>query len=189
MLGAAQSEAVALRTRVQRFEQQKAEKENLLKTVSEVEAELQNLDRNYAINKKMYGDLVLRREASKLAVEADESGDKLQFKIIEPPRIPHLPSSPNRPWLTTLTLLAAFGAAIGVAILYEQMKPTFYTSSQLMESVELPVLGTVSMFWTNEERRKRRIGFIFFGVVNVFLLGAYLAVLIHNGFNIQPYLP
>ncbi|MFT7461003.1 MAG: polysaccharide chain length determinant protein (PEP-CTERM system associated), partial [Planctomycetota bacterium] len=146
LLSEAQSEAVALRTRANRYEQQRAEKGGLLKTLSEVEAELANLNRDYSINKKMYEDLVIRRESSNLSAKADQTGDKLQFKIIEPPRTPLIPVSPNRILLTTVVLLLALGGGFGIAILFEQLNPTFYTRSQLSESMDIPVIGSVSMF-------------------------------------------
>ena len=189
ILGEAQSEAVALRTRKAQYEKQRAEKAGLLKTLSEVEAELTSLNRDYSINKKMYEDLVVRREASNLSSSADKTGDKLQFKIIEPPRTPIFPFSPDRMLLTSMVMLAALGAGIGVALFYEQTKPTFYTRNQLIESFEIPVLGSVSMFWTNEEKKKRRFGLLIFGLITLLLFAAYIAVLIHNsfGFDIKSY--
>ncbi|NKB37594.1 MAG: hypothetical protein GKR93_10555 [Gammaproteobacteria bacterium] len=190
MLGQAQSEAVALKTRSAQYEKQRAEKASLLKTLSEVEAELSNLNRDYAINKKMYEDLVVRRESSILSAKADQSGDKLQFKIIEPPRKPLIPYSPNRILLTTLVMLAGIGGGIGVALFYEQIRPTFYTRKQVIDSMDIPVLGSVSMFWTAEEKMKRRFGLAIFGTIGFILLGSYIGVLIYNGlpFDIRDYM-
>ena len=184
MLSAAQSEAVALRTRLERYKNQRDDKTGLLSTITEVEAELANLNRDYDINKKMYEQLVSRRESSNLALKAEQTGDKLQFKIIEPPRVPHVPFSPNRLLLTSLTLLIAVGGGVGAAILFEQVKPTFYTRNQLIESMDIPVLGVVSMFWTPEEKRKRHLDFMAVGLVAIFLLGTYVGVMAHNGLNV-----
>ena len=181
MLGEAQSKAVALKTRIQQFKTQKVEKTKLLKVLSEVEAELKNLNRDYDINKKMYEDLVARRGASELATKADQTGDKLQFKIIEPPRTPHSPVSPDRVMLSTMVILAAFGGGIGISLLVGQLKPTFYSRNQLSEFVELPVLGSVYMYWTDAEKRKRRLDLVLIGSATLLLLLAYFGVLIHNG--------
>ena len=184
MLGEAQAEVVALKTRSAQYESQLVEKRALLKTLSEVEAELANLNRNYAINKQMYEDLVIRRESSQLSTKAEQTGDKLQFKIIEPPRIPLEPDSPNRLLLTIMVMLAGLGAGIGVAIFYEQMKPTFYTRKQLADTMDdIPVLGSVSMFWTPEEKRKRHLGIAVFGCVTLVLGVAFIGVLYHNGLD------
>jgi protein tyrosine kinase modulator len=180
MQGEAQSQAVALRTRIKQYEKQRVENTKLIKVLSEVEAELTNLNRDYAINQKMYGDLVARRGASELSAKADQSGDKLQFKIIEPPRTPHLPFSPDRILLSTMVMLIAFGGGVGVCLLFEQIKPSFYVRNQLVENIDLPVLGSISMYWTDEEKKKRKFGFILFGAATLVLLMAYIGVLIHN---------
>ena len=70
ILGQAQAEAAALNTRIKQFEKKKIEQKKTLKLMSEVEAELANLNRDYAINKKMYNDLVVRRESSKLSASS-----------------------------------------------------------------------------------------------------------------------
>ncbi len=185
MLGESQSEAVALRTRLEQYKKQREEKRSVLSTLSEVEAELANLNRDYAINKQMYEDLVVRRESSNLSSKADQTGDKLQFKIIEPPRTPHLPYSPNRILLTTFVLLGALAGGAGVALLLEQVRPTFYTRHQLIESMEIPVIGVVSMFWTTEEKKKRKINLVMLSFITMVLLCAYLVVLVHNGLDVD----
>ena len=185
MLGEAQAEAVVLRTRSKLYNKQRVAKAALLQTLSEVEAELANLNRDYEINKQMYEDLVVRRESSKLSAKADQSGDKLQFKIIEPPRTPRIPYSPDRILLTSFVLLLGIGGGIGVALLCEQLKPTFYTTSQIMEVLDIPVLGSVSMYWSNEEKIKRRFGLIIVGMVILLLFAAYVGVLTHNGMSID----
>ncbi len=183
MLGEAQAEAVALQTRMKRYEQQREEKAVLLKTLSEVEAELANLNRDYEINKKMYEDLVVRRESSQLSTKADQSGDKLQFKIIEPPRLPLIPSSPDRFLLTIMVMFLGLGGGVAVALLHEQIKPTYYTRKQLVEDMEITVLGSVSMFWSDEEKRKRRFGIAVFGFVSLLLMVSFVGVLYHNGLD------
>jgi len=184
MLSQAQGEAAALETRIRRFEKNIAKQKELLRVSSEVEAELMALNRDYEITRNIYQDLVMRREASKLSSQAEQTGDKLQFKIIEPPRVPHKPVSPDRIKLSTLVLLLALGGGIGMAILYEQLRPTFYNRGQLAEFTDLPVLGSVSMYWTAQEKLKRRMGMAVFAAVLMALFVAYGGVIAHYYFDI-----
>jgi protein tyrosine kinase modulator len=183
MLGKTKSEAAALRIRVQEYEKQKKVNEELIKTLPAVEAELANLNRDYQINKGLYEDLVKRRESSELSYQAEQTGDELQFKIIEPPIVPLIPVSPNRILFSTFVLIAAFAGGIGIALLYEQMNPTYYTRQQLIDNVSLPVLGSVSMYWSDVERSKRKMEILFFTLIVLLLLAAYTGLLIHNGFG------
>lgn len=183
ILSSAEAEAVALRTRVKRFEEQKSEKLALIRTISEVEAEFANLNRDYALNKRMYNDLLSRRESSNLSAKAEQTGDKLQFKIIEPPRTPRLPYSPDRLLLSFMVILVGLGGGIGAALLYEQLKPTFYTRSQLIDHIELPVLGAISMYWTIEEKKQRRFGYIVYGILILTFGAVCLGALMYNGLS------
>ncbi len=181
MLGKTKSEAAALRIRVEEYEKQKNENENLLKTLPAVEAELSNLNRDYNINKGLYEDLVKRRESSELSYKAEQTGDELQFKIIEPPIVPLFPVSPNRILLSTMVLISAIAGGIGIALLYEQLNPTFYTRQQLLDTVNLPVLGSVSMYWSDVERSRRKLEIALFLIAALLISAAYVGLLFHNG--------
>jgi len=163
------------------MKKQKEENETLLKRLPSVEAELANLNRDYEINKGLYVDLVKRRESSDLAYKAEQTGDELQFKIIEPPIVPLIPVSPNRVLLTTLVLISAIAGGVGIALLYEQLNPTYYTRQQLIDNISLPVLGSVSMYWSDSERSKRKLEILLFTLILLIILFAYAGLLIHYG--------
>jgi len=155
--------------------------EELIKILPAVEAELADLNRDYQINKGLYEDLVKRRESSELSYQAEQTGDELQFKIIEPPIVPLIPVSPDRILLSTFVLIAAFAGGIGIALLYEQLNPTYYTRQQLIDNISLPVLGSVSMYWSDVERSKRKLEISLFILIVLLVLIAYAGLLIHNG--------
>ena len=53
-------------------------------TLPEIEAELVALNRGYEITKKKYEELLSRKETAQLAQQADETTDKIQFRVIDP---------------------------------------------------------------------------------------------------------
>ena len=55
-----------------------------------------------------------------------------------------------------------------------------------MEATNLPVLGGVSMIWTDGQSRKRRMAVWGFGFVIVILLGFYSAVMAMQILGINP---
>ncbi len=180
-LGQSKADVAALRTRVEAYEQQLDEKLTMYKKIPEVEAKFADLNRDYAIYQKLYDDLVMRRETSNLASKAALSEDELRFKIIEPPMVPIRPIGPKRLLFITMVLIAGIGGGIGIAVLYGQVKPAFYSIDQLSENFDIPVLGSVSMFWSDQEQAKRRLGIVLFGIISTILLVAYVSLLIRNG--------
>jgi len=176
-LGTAEAEVAALQTRAEEYERRVEELANLVDTVPKVEAEFTRLNRDYEINKRNYEELVKRREALKLSDDAVQTTDDVQFNIIEPPRVPLVPVSPNRPALSAGALVAGLGAGLGLAWLVAQLRPAFYTRDELAETVQLPVLGTVSRMWTRREALRRQMEVVSFGVGCLVLIGLFGGVL------------
>jgi polysaccharide chain length determinant protein (PEP-CTERM system associated) len=181
LLGQAQAEISALRARLSEYQKRREEMNEVIQTLPTIEAQLASLNRDYEVTRELYQNLVMRRESSQLTYKAEQTGEDLQFRILEPPLVPVSPASPNRILLETVVLIASIAIGIGLAIVYEQIRPTFYTKRQLNNLVDLPVVGFVSMYMTDREIRRRRIGVaIFISVASVWLI-SYLGLLIHNG--------
>jgi len=185
MLGELESEAAALRIRLNEYNRKKEEMSEQLDKLPEIEAKLVNLNRDYNITKQIYENLVMRRESSQLSYEAEQTGDELQFRIIEPPRVPLIPFSPDRIILFTMVLIGGVGAGIGITLLFELVRPTFFTRQQLEENYDLPVLGSVSMYWSFAERAKRRMGVVMFVSVSALLLCIYAGLMVQFGLGID----
>lgn len=185
MLGELESEAAALRTRLQQYTQKKEEMSKELEKIPEVEAKLVSLNRDYNITKQIYENLVMRRESSEMSYEAEQTGDELQFRIVEPPRVPLFPFSPDRVILFTIVLIGGIGAGVGIALLFELVRPTFFTRQQLEENYDLPVLGSVTMYWSFAERAKRRLGIAIFSSISFLLLCLYGVLMLQFGLNIN----
>jgi hypothetical protein len=58
-------------------------------------------------------------------------------------------------------------------LLISQVRPTFLSPAELRESTGLPVLGTVSMNWTDAENAKRKRGQYTFAIATVCLFLVY----------------
>ncbi|MEK6749940.1 MAG: XrtA system polysaccharide chain length determinant [Pseudomonadota bacterium] len=142
-LGRSEAEVAGLRVRVMEYEREMLSLKQMVETVPKVEAELASLDRDYNINKQNYEALVARRESARLSREADANKNEVQFKIIEPPRVPAIPLGPNRPLLLTAVLLLGLAGGVGGVVLFRQIKPTFSSIAALRTSFPFPVLGAV----------------------------------------------
>lgn len=178
-LSAADAQVAALKTRVAEYEKRVEKLQRLADTVPEVEAELARLNRDYGLHKKNYQELLERREAARMSQAVERTGDDIKLRVIEPPRIPILPTGPNRVQLLSLVFVASFGTGGAFAFLLAQLKPRFFTLDEIRESVNLPILGSVSLISTDRYRRQRRIEVAAFagGLACVVVLYASLAML------------
>lgn len=143
----------------------------------EVEAQLAQLNRDYEVNKENYEKLVNRREAAKLSGDLSSASDIMTFRVIDPPTVPSTPAGPNRPRLYSLVFAGALLAGLGVAFMLSQIRPSFLSQATLREVTSLPILGSVSMNWTEEQKIRRTKRGYAFGAVVVALFGVYGAVM------------
>lgn len=178
MQSQAEAEIAALRTRVDEYNKRVVAMNSLINAIPEVEAELKRLNRDYTIVKDTYDQLVQRRASAQISREADQTASESQFNIIEPPTIPLNPVSPNRVMLITFVLILGITGGIGLTILVDQMRPAFYTRKQIEEFINIPVLGSVSMYWTDKELKKRRFDMLVYSLISFLLICAYIVVLV-----------
>jgi polysaccharide chain length determinant protein (PEP-CTERM system associated) len=155
---AAQADAnvAALQTRVAEYESRVKDLERRVDTVPEVEAELQRLNRDYSINKNQYDELLKRRELAYMSQEADQSEDDVKVKIIEPPRVPLLPTGPNRLLFASIVLVIGLGAGAGLSFVLSQLNPRVVDVPELKDLSGLPVIGVISMTSSPLHRQQRR---------------------------------
>jgi polysaccharide chain length determinant protein (PEP-CTERM system associated) len=163
----------------------RAEKENvevgkweqMAGRVPQVEAELSRLTRDYEIVKKGYEELRRRQESARLASDMETKAQKVQFRIVDPPKQPLKPSGPNRPLFMAVVLVAGIGAGLAFAFLLGQVNSTFQTVQRLRQTFALPVLGSVTAITSTADRLRRRREMFGFGVVTASLIVAFAGLL------------
>jgi polysaccharide chain length determinant protein (PEP-CTERM system associated) len=186
LLTEAEARAAAMKEQIALKERQLLDLKPLAETVPKVEAELARLNRDYEVIKATYAELVQRRETISLSAGAQSAGGDSMFKVIEAPRLPLVPVGPQRQLLTTAIFLAALALGAGLGWMRAQSRPTFYTRNQLATISGAPVLGAITMNWNVMEVARRQFAMLLFGIVVLALLAAYVGVLIHNGYDINP---
>ncbi len=134
----------SLNVRADDYRQRIIELENRVHTLPEIEAELIALNRGYAITKEKYEELLSRKETAQLAQQADETTDKIQFRVIDPPRKATKPSGPKRFILFGLVTVIGFGVGIGLSLLMSQLNPLATSTAQLSKITGVPIFGVVS---------------------------------------------
>ncbi len=134
----------SLNVRADNYRQGIIELEGRVHTLPEIEAELIALNRGYAITKKKYEELLSRKETAQLAQQADETTDKIQFRVIDPPRKATKPSGPKRFILFGVVTIMGFGLGIGLSLLMSQLNPVATSTTQLSKVTGVPIFGVIS---------------------------------------------
>ncbi len=178
---AAEAEVAAKKAVVHEYSRRIKDLESAVDRVLKVEAEKAQLNRDYSTVKKNYTELVARLESARLAHKVDTRTDTVKFRVIEPPRVPHDPSGPNRSLLSSAVFVVGLGLGVVLAFLMSQLRPTFDDRRIMGEITGLPVLGSVDMVWTDVQKKGRAsrglaFSFVFLGLVAVYgiVLSVYL---------------
>jgi polysaccharide chain length determinant protein (PEP-CTERM system associated) len=172
-LSEAEANVASLRARVNELAARHAQLKHAVNMVPEVEAQLTQLTRDYEVNKANYEALLKRRESAEISEQMEAKTEVIDFRVVDPPRVPSKPVFPNRPLLVSLVLLLALGAGVAVAFLISQIIPVIPDRTALREVAPYPILGSVSMVWNPAQKRQRRRGLAAFAASVAGLVGAY----------------
>ncbi|QGZ40592.1 polysaccharide chain length determinant protein (PEP-CTERM system associated) [Pseudoduganella flava] len=176
-LSVEEARIASLKARVGEFSARLAQMRSMSTQAPEIEAQLAQLNRDYAVNKENYEKLVQRREAAKLSGDLSTATDMLTFRVIDPPSVPLTPAGPPRLRLYTLVFGGALLAGLGAALLLAQIRPTFLSQHSLREVTGLPILGSIGMNWTDQQKVRRRRRLYAFTAAVASLFTAYGGVL------------
>lgn len=163
----------SLENRVANHQDELARLEAQMARAPAVEAEFANLNRDYAVLKKSFDELIARRESARIADAVEANGDKMQFRIVDPPQVPTLPSGPPRLLLMAVVLAAALIGGVAFAFVMSQLDRSFLLLRDLKESVRVPVLGSVTLLQSPGERRLARLGALSFATSMAMLVIAF----------------
>ncbi|GAB3678546.1 XrtA system polysaccharide chain length determinant [Salinisphaera aquimarina] len=156
--------------------------------MTDAQAQLAELTRNYQVTRDQYEKLLTRLYSARLSEDVERSNNPLQFRVVDPPEVPAEPSGPNRFALITAALLGSLAAGGAFAFFMSQMRPVFINRRTLTDVTGLPVLGAVSVAWTRAQSIRRRTTLVVFmagvGVLVVCYFGAL--VLIPLGVSLVP---
>lgn len=179
-LAEAEARVAALRARVDAMQQRQSQLQQQRDEVPELESQLGQLTRDYQVNKDNYEKLIARREAAKLSGELTTTTEMMSFKIIDPPTMPQRPIGPNRALYFSAVLAAGLLSGSVTALGLAEMRPTFLSPAELRAATGLRVLGTISMNWTDDEKRRHWRDRLGFGAGGACLLLGYGGVMLYT---------
>jgi polysaccharide chain length determinant protein (PEP-CTERM system associated) len=157
--------------RANQYKKEVKELESKIHVLPEIEAELVALNRGYDITKKKYEELLNRKETAKLGQNADETTNSIQFKVIDPPRVPTEPKGPKRILLFIVVLVLGVGVGVGLSLLTSQINPVVTSANQLSRVTGIPIFGSISANENLGLHRWNRKKSLIFITSNVLLVG------------------
>jgi capsular polysaccharide biosynthesis protein len=177
-------QVASLRARVDEYAGRMQQVREQMKTAPQIEAEASQLNRDYAVTKKNYEDLVQRRQSAVMSGELDVASGVADFRLIDPPRVSPKPVAPNRLLLYPGALVVALAAGLGFAFAASQLRPTFQDGHDLRMQTGLPLLGVVTMLTTEADRQRDRASMLRFvgasGGLMVMMVGGLVTLLMLN---------
>ena len=174
----AEVQVAAMKARVAEYSARYAQARQMITTAPQLEAEASQLNRDYAVNKKNYEDLVARRESAAMSGDLDVVSGVADFRLIDPPRVSPKPVSPNRLLLLPLALVVALAAGLLFAFAASQLRPVFHHATDLRDFVQLPVLGVISRVVSPLDKRREKNDLLRFVVGSGGLVGTFVVALI-----------
>jgi uncharacterized protein involved in exopolysaccharide biosynthesis len=132
-----------------------------LEAVPGIESEWLVLTRDYDTLQQTYRELLSKSENSKMAASLEQQQIGEQFLVLDPPRVPVKPHSPNHLRINLLSTFAGLGLGLLLVGLAEYRDSTMRTKADVLGAIDLRVLVLVPLVTTEadlrRQRRRRRI--------------------------------
>jgi polysaccharide chain length determinant protein (PEP-CTERM system associated) len=148
-------EIAALRRQFAQHQNTVAELRQRLNSAPQVEAEFQQLNRDYDVNKAQYTALLESYQKARLGERADNAGS-VRFEVVLPPTASVTPVWPLRTALLAGVWLAAVVLGAGVAYGLHVFNPILSSVPATKELTEFPVLGVVGMAFPSSHQQEFR---------------------------------
>jgi len=176
VLATSEVQVAALKARVAEYAARYNQAREAIRTAPQLEAEASRLNRDYAINKKNYEDLVMRRESASMSGQLEGAAGVADFRLIDPPRVSPKAVSPNRLLLLPIAMLLAIVAGGFTAFAASQLRPVFHSPKDLRVKFGLPLLGMVSLVSSDADRRRKKVDRMRFLFSSGSLIGMFVVM-------------
>jgi polysaccharide chain length determinant protein (PEP-CTERM system associated) len=170
LLSEADASVAEFRVRVAEHENRVKELEAKVNSIPVIEAELQQLNRDYEVIRGQHATLLERRESARISEDVEQSAGDVVFRVIDPPFVPNAPDEPNKLLLNSGVLVIAIGGALAMGLLMSLLQPVVVDRRSLGELVGLPVLGVVTQIRSAAQQRRAFINRLMLAVASLALL-------------------
>jgi len=132
------------------------------------EQELMSLERDYDNIRETYNSLLSRKLEAEIALSMERKQKGEQFRILDPAKVPMRPFKPNIQRILLMSIALGFGIGCGLAYLRETTDTSFKTPEEVQKDLQLPVLISMPIRYTERElkgiKRKKILAFVSVGI-------------------------
>lgn len=144
------------------------------------QAELSELTRDYDVTRKVYEEMLQRKEAARLSMTLDIEGQGVSYRIQEPASFPLMPSGLHFIHFAIIGPILGFLIPFGLLVLYVMFDPHFRSARMLQKQMppEIELIGVIPHFKSPlGERLLKKDMIILLGLSLIAMLG-YLGMAI-----------
>jgi len=164
-------ELMSLDTRELEVKAKRAELERRISRTPAIEKDFRELAREYSNASMKYQEVRAKQMEARLAesLEQERKGEK--FTLIDPPRVPEKPVSPDRLLIFLVGLVLAIGAGIGMAVLLEAADSRLYSPASIEAVVGQPPSVAIPFVLAPQDIKKARLRLVYLIVAFLVMLG------------------
>lgn len=140
--------------KIKRLEAQIDEYRGRLNSAPVREQQLAAITRDYEQSRTYYDSLLAKKLQSEMATNLEKRQQGEQFRMIDPPNLPHKPYWPNRLAFSLGGLAAGVALGLGLILLLEFANPRIYQDQELRNIDGMSVLVSVPPLLSHAERRR-----------------------------------
>lgn len=148
-----ETEIQTLAHEIRRTEQQIEAYRQRIEGGPKIEQLFVDLRRDYDEASENYQSLLEKKMQADLAENLERTQKGEQFTVLEPADLPEKPIKPKIPKILLLGFMMAAAGGLGLAFMREHLDPTFWSARDLEGMLEIPVLVSIPVITTTEERR------------------------------------
>ena len=164
------SELAATIARKDYLEKHIESKKAYLRDIPAEKKKLADMERQKALDSKIYGELILRLGQSEVSKQMEVQDKGATFNIIDPAVLPIKHVSPNRVMIILFGILAGLAGAGGLVFLIDNMDTSVKTIN-VLKTLGLPVLAVIPAITNAKDlNRKRKKDILLFSSAGVYML-------------------
>jgi polysaccharide chain length determinant protein (PEP-CTERM system associated) len=119
------------------------------------EQQLSEVLRDYDLLKKNYADLLSKQQSSQLAANLEKQQEGQQFRLVDPPSLPAVPSGPKRLKMSLGGMGAGLFLGLALAFVMDMKSASFHTEQQLTKQFGPAMVLGIPLLLTPAEEKKR----------------------------------
>jgi polysaccharide chain length determinant protein (PEP-CTERM system associated) len=174
-LSLVQTEMKAKEKRFTAFEALQAQEYERRKRIAERNAQESELTRDYTVTKKIYEDMLERKEKARLSMTLNIEGQGVTYRIQEPALPPLNPKGLRFVHFVAIGPLAGFFAVLGLIIAYVLVDQRIRFPDRL-SSLSVPTLAVIPHVNTAFTKRVMRTDMIICMLLGLAIMGAYVGL-------------